>query len=319
MPAPGVPAVSVVIPTYHRPEMLRTALESVLAQELVGAFEVVVALSDPEAAADRAAAEAVAAADPRVHVTAAPSSAGPASARNAGIRAARGGILAFIDDDCRAEPGWLAAGVSALGSADLVQGRTDPERPPGPFDHFVAVHELSWLWETCNLFVRRESVDAAGGLPETRLLGGAVDHRVMGEDTEWGWRLVRAGARPAFAEEARVLHAVVPRGFGGHLAYHARMRYFPRLLLSTPEAARHFWSPHFVTRRHAVITASLGLLAAGEVARRAGRRRLGRLATVAGAAGLLSPARRSAPAAVTEAVVYGSAVWGSIRWRRILL
>ncbi len=35
--------------------------------------------------------------------------AGPAAARNNGARIARGKILAFTDDDCQPEPGWLAA------------------------------------------------------------------------------------------------------------------------------------------------------------------------------------------------------------------
>src|SRR5262245_42931178 len=35
--------------------------------------------------------------------------AGPAAARNRGLEAARGEIVAFTDDDCRPQPGWLAA------------------------------------------------------------------------------------------------------------------------------------------------------------------------------------------------------------------
>jgi glycosyltransferase involved in cell wall biosynthesis len=318
-PAGGPPVISVIIPTFHRPAMLRAAVESALTQEVDVSFEVVIALSDPESADDRRAAEALASADQRVRVTASPVSAGPATSRNAGIRAARGEVLAFLDDDCTAAPGWLASGLTALDAGDIVQGRTDPERPPGPYDHYVAVHELSWLWETCNLFVRRSFVEAAGGFLENRLLGGAVDRRVMGEDTEWGSRLVRSGARPGFARDARVVHVVIPRTFRQYLAYQSRMRYFPRLLRIAPEAERHFWMRYFVTRRHAVITASLSLVAGGALARRCGHPSAGRAATAAGVAGLLSPARVMAPRFATEAVVYANAVWGSIRWRRVLL
>lgn len=51
---------------------------------------------------------------------------GPAAARNAGAAAARGGLLAFTDDDCRVDPGWLRAyeGPLTADPARLLGGRT---------------------------------------------------------------------------------------------------------------------------------------------------------------------------------------------------
>ena len=208
------PLVSVIVPTYHRPQLLREAVESVLAQELEGAdAEVVVTVSDANAAADIAAAEELAT-DPRVRVVIA-SALGPAAARNAGMMAARGELFAFIDDDCVAEKGWLQTGVLALREADLVQGHTSPVAPPANWYHTLCVDRLSLLWEACNLFVRREMVDRVGGFDEALppiLLAS-------GEDTEWGWRLMHHGARAVFRDDARVRHAVIPRTFAGYLAY----------------------------------------------------------------------------------------------------
>src|SRR4051794_33054615 len=90
---------------------------------------------------------------------------GPAAARNLGAAAARGDVLAFLDSDCFPEPGWLAAGVEALESADLVQGavHADPSARRGPFDRTLWVTDAWGLFESANLFVRRDTFAALGG------------------------------------------------------------------------------------------------------------------------------------------------------------
>ena len=48
---------------------------------------------------------------------------GPAAARNAGAKRARGEFLAFTDDDCLPEPGWLTGLAEALsGAPDCMVG-----------------------------------------------------------------------------------------------------------------------------------------------------------------------------------------------------
>ena len=60
---------------------------------------------------------------------------GPARARNLGARAARGRLLAFTDDDCRPEPGWLAALEAALAARPgaMVGGRVTNLLADNPF------------------------------------------------------------------------------------------------------------------------------------------------------------------------------------------
>lgn len=323
--------VSVIIPTYRRPEMLRQAVASVLKQEVPPTFdlEVVIGISDPSHLQDTEVAEELAA-DPRVLVALGPAR-GSGATRNAAMKIARGSLLAFIDDDCVAQPGWLAAGLQALESADLVQGRTQPAGDVPRFHHSVWVEPPSWLWEACNLFVRRNAAKGVGGFDEAWFWAGRPA-APFGEDCEWGWRLVRAGARPAFVPEATVHHAVTARDFRGYLAYRAGLRHFPRLFRSTPEARRIFYLGHFVNRRHLVLTGSLALTAAAGGAAAIGARRTAWALTILAFVGYFAPLRRIVPSgisidtsadlkvrALTETVEYGSCLYGSLRWRRLLL
>ncbi|MEA2645039.1 MAG: hypothetical protein QOE92_122 [Chloroflexota bacterium] len=326
------PLVSVIIPTYHRPQGLAAAVASVLDQRLPDGegIEVVIAVSDPADPADRQAAARLAQDDARVRTVDAPRP-GPGAARNAGIRAAAADRLAFMDDDCAAQPGWLAAGLAALADADLVQGRTRPAGEVPRYHHSLSVEPLSWLWESCNIFVRREAVERWGDFDEDWNPTGRVGGH-MGEDVEWGWRLARGGARIAAAPDALVLHAVTARGYLGFLRYQAQLRHFPLLFRVAPESRRVFLGGHFVGRRHVALTAAAGLGLAAVASGVAGRRRAAGMLALGAAAAYLSPLRNPllhgglagaaadlARRAPIEAVELAAAAYGSVRWRRLLL
>ncbi len=294
-----------------------------LAQESPpGGFEVVIAVSDAADRADLAAAAALAGLDPRVRtVTAARP--GPAAARNAGMAAARGNRIALLDDDCVAQPGWLAAGSARLDEVDLVQGRVWPLEPTTTrYDRTIHVVELTWLWESCNLFVRRAALERTGGFDETWNPTGRAG-RHWGEDADWGWRLLGDGATYAFEAAAEVRHEVFHPGFGDWLRYEAQVRWFPLLVREHPGVRRRFPHGVFLTERHVTLTAAAGLLAGAGVARALGRRRTAALTAAVAAVPLLSPLRFAAGEAphqvLREAVHFGALVYGSARYRRILL
>ena len=102
--------VSVLIPTLRRPASLERAVRSVLSQTGVeeALAEVVVIDNSPEASA-REPVERLKASSSLPLVYVHEPSPGVATARNSGLRAAKGHWIAFLDDDEEATPGWLAA------------------------------------------------------------------------------------------------------------------------------------------------------------------------------------------------------------------
>src|SRR4051812_14024794 len=122
-----VPDVSVVIPTFRRPQALREALESVLAQEGVQ-VEVRVLDDSPEGSA-RETVEGFGDARLTYVKREVPTGGDPAVVRNEGWPAARGRYVHFLDDDDRVAAGAYRAMVGALDAnprAGMVFGRVDP-------------------------------------------------------------------------------------------------------------------------------------------------------------------------------------------------
>ena len=258
-------AASVIVPAYNAEATIGAALAGLAAQDLAGEFEVIVV---DDGSTDRTAEIAAAAAVEASVVSAGPQS-GPGPARNEGARHARGAALAFLDADCVPGPSWLRAGLDALGRAELVQGavRADPAAPPRPFDRTVWVTGETGLYECASLFVDAELFRRLDGF-EDWLPAGAG--KPLAEDTWFGWRVRRSGARTAFEPAARADHAVFRRGMGEFVAERLRLRHFPAIVGRMPElrgtlAYRHW----FLNRR----SAELDLAVAGAaVALLVGRR-----------------------------------------------
>jgi succinoglycan biosynthesis protein ExoM len=117
--------VAIIIPTLRRPQSLERALRSLLDQTGVAERirEVVVVDNDPHGSAADVVERVSQAAPWPVLYRHAPSP-GVATARNAGLAATTAPLIAFLDDDEAACPGWLAALLEALRhtEADVVFG-----------------------------------------------------------------------------------------------------------------------------------------------------------------------------------------------------
>jgi LmbE family N-acetylglucosaminyl deacetylase len=104
--------LSVVLPTYQRPERLRQAARSVLDQDYRSVELVVV--DDGSGAATARTIDELTAGDRRVVVVRQDAPQGASAARNTGLAAARGELVAFCDDDDVWLPGAASAAVAAL-------------------------------------------------------------------------------------------------------------------------------------------------------------------------------------------------------------
>ncbi|WP_417483972.1 glycosyltransferase family 2 protein [Maricaulis salignorans] len=100
-------SISVMIPTFRRPEGLRVAVQSVLAQSH-RPDEIIIVDNSPEASARAIAANANAVARCPVIYVHEPRP-GVSNARNAGFAAASGRYIALLDDDEVATVDWLGA------------------------------------------------------------------------------------------------------------------------------------------------------------------------------------------------------------------
>lgn len=185
---------------------------------------------------------------------------GPGPSRQFGAERARGSVLAFIDDDCEATPGWIAAGVAEIGRGfALVQGRTQPHpgQPRRLLEKTVTVIAPTPYFETCNIFYDTAVFHAVGGFPP------AFRERFYAEDTALGWTLLRAGHRAGFADAALVYHEVFAVSFRAWLLEPRNMRHWPALVRGFPELRRRLFLGFFLSRLTAGFDlAVLGLLIA---------------------------------------------------------
>ena len=207
----ATPAVTVVIATRDRPGLLQGAL-SAIGNALRPRDRVVVV--DSASAGDEVAGVARSAGATTVRCD----TPGASRARNAGWRASTTPIIAFTDDDCLVDAGWVTALAGAFQEADVdfVTGRVVAERERrgrgqlglsvldgaeplrfGPGDDAATIgHGSNMAW-------RRATLEALAGFDES--LGPGADFRAA-EDHDLFWRALRRGSRGRFEPGAVVVH-----------------------------------------------------------------------------------------------------------------
>ena len=261
-----MPTASVIVPARDAELTLPRTLRALAGQDLDGGYEVIVVDDGSrDRTAELAAAAAAAAAGLRGRrVTAASRRSAPPPLATAASRRPARSMLAFCDADVFPAPGWLRAGIGALGDADLVQGcvRPDPEAPLGPFDRTL------WITSQVGTVGDRQPVRDARGLRRGRRIRGVAAApraarrwpRTCGSDTA---RCVPGPGRRSVPTRSPITPCSPPVDRAMPPSAR-RLRYFPAMAARMPELRRAFlYRRLFLNQR----TAKLDLaLAAGALA-----------------------------------------------------
>lgn len=196
-------SISIIVPVFQDPDGIRHCLYALAGQTCqTGNFEVVVV--------DNGSAPPIKISDtyPFKVVLIHCSTPGAYAARNAGVHASSGKIIAFTDADCTPRPDWINNGVAALltdNHEKIIGGEVLISKPTtrtavGLYQHLVGFGqaeniEYKGFSATANIFCHRRTFDRVGPFKDTLLSGG---------DREWAWRARLIGIKTEFAPDAIV-------------------------------------------------------------------------------------------------------------------
>jgi glycosyltransferase involved in cell wall biosynthesis len=227
---------SIVIPTYRRPGHLIGLLSSLTHLHYdPEQFEVIVVDDGGDYPLDGAIVEFE---DKLVITLLRQENSGSAAARNAGSKLARGKYLAFIDDDCQADPNWLRAMKGSLEKNPRCAcgGRVTNALPENPYsaasqllidylyEHYNPLIHFTGFFPAANLIVPREIFLDMGGFDPTMRFG---------EDRDFCYRWSKLG----------YLFALVPKAVVYH-SHELDLRSLLSLHLSYGGGTYQFWKRH---------------------------------------------------------------------------
>jgi glycosyltransferase involved in cell wall biosynthesis len=203
---PEGPLISVVVPHLNQPEALEACLRSLDTQSLVRNFFEIIVVDNGSVSIP----EDIIANHPGTRLLR-ELQAGPGPARNFGVRAATGEIIAFIDADCRAHRDWLRnalKNIRSLPEGTILGGDVRIWRKR--WNTFTAIEAYEEIFGyRFKLFIERHGYCGTGNLVVRR-----TDYEKVGpfagiefaEDVEWGQRAGAAGLTFRYIPEMVVFH-----------------------------------------------------------------------------------------------------------------
>ncbi|MBY6368506.1 glycosyltransferase [Rhodococcoides corynebacterioides] len=203
-----LPSVSIVVPVFNGLPLLDVQIERLTSQTYAGPLEIVLSDNGSTDGVNEHVRRRWSDSPVPVRVIDSSATRGTGAARNAGVEAATGDIIAFTDQDDAARPEWIDELVAAFrdSDADVVSGTVavdrinSPEvagwRPmPGADDGWHVEGYFDTAIGT-SLAVTRKAHQAVGGFD--------VDYLGGGEDNDYVWRLQHAGFQLVHTPDAVV-------------------------------------------------------------------------------------------------------------------
>jgi glycosyltransferase involved in cell wall biosynthesis len=226
----SLPFVSIIVPTKNRKEYLSRCLDRLIRQNYPhDSYEVIVVddgSSDGTADWVRSLKETFGVGVLVIEKN----GKGPAAARNAGIAASRGAIIGFTDDDVEVHEDWIASAVSILQTSKAagVEGKTVNVPQEGSYYKAMLENITGGKFATCNIFYRKEILQAVGGLDETFVLP-------CREDSDLAFGILDAGHSIVFSGKVLCEHRMWSTSILGPLRYTRYLSHSAYLASKHPE------------------------------------------------------------------------------------
>lgn len=203
--------ISIVVPTYNRPEGLKNCLDSLFAQDYPKEKYEIIVVDDSINGTARGMLDELKRAHSNLSYVIQYHK-GPASARNLGAKTSLGEIIGFVDDDCTVSKDWVRLmlkshaqnpRITAVGGLTL----TATQKTPVLISQFLSTCSIETYFNgkqevvffpTCNVSLKKRAFDTYK-FNETFPLPG-------GEDLEFFWRLFKDGHRFIWAKDIKVVH-----------------------------------------------------------------------------------------------------------------
>ncbi|MEZ0539715.1 glycosyltransferase family 2 protein [Fibrella arboris] len=250
------PQISVIIPTYQRPDLLRKCLDA-LARQTISSdhFEVLVVDDGDQPLTALTVRKAMQETGLSIRYLAQPERRGPAAARNRGWRVALSPLIAFTDDDCLPDPNWLSAALARFEQGETVlTGQLTMPLPnkPTAHDRTMALLERA-EFITANLCCRRSALEAVGGFDEDF-------DSAWREDSELQFKFLRIGTPITRCPEAVIVHPLRPAPWYAPLRDERKNRYDALLYRKHPDLFRQRIPTYSSLVRRYYLTVSAALV-----------------------------------------------------------
>lgn len=222
--------ISVVVPTYKRPDLLRKCINALLNQYFDRhEFEIIIVTDGPDPIAANVLDNICSVHESfLIRRRELPQKAGPAAARNAGWQAANGRLIVFTDDDCLPQRDWLQAYWQAYLQMQQIHiaftGKLIVPCPDPPTDYEKNIMQLEQAdFITANCACTKLALQRVRGFDEDFTMAWR-------EDSELHFTLMEAHIPIVRVKEAVVIHPVRKARWGVSL-FTERKNLFNALLL----------------------------------------------------------------------------------------